>query len=346
MASTTKIKHIASHNCHKVCNTDAVNDVASQFLRSIRGRRSQVAFSRKLGYRGNPVSDWENGRRYPSAREALRASEIAGIDVAAAIERFAPSQPLTRDPAGFDLARWLDHLRGTRSIGELALQANRSRFAISRYLSGRAHPRLPTFFLLVDVITARLPELIAELVPISSVPSQLARYKRMQAARSAAFCEPWTEAVLRVIETPGYQSMVPHTAESLGRVLGIDEERVRRCLQLLTRAGILRKRGGRYCTAGTLTVDTRAGPEALAGLRTHWAEVGRQRAGRRRDGDYFAYNVVSVAAQDLNRARGILRGAYNEIRSIVAASEPADTVALLLMQIVSWGQPGKDSPDL
>lgn len=64
--------------------------VARQFLRAVRGARSQAAFSRKLGYRGNPVADWEAGRRFPTAEEALRACERVGIDVHAAFHRFHP----------------------------------------------------------------------------------------------------------------------------------------------------------------------------------------------------------------------------------------------------------------
>jgi hypothetical protein len=32
---------------------------ARQLLRAMRGRRSQVAFARRLGYRSNPITDWE-----------------------------------------------------------------------------------------------------------------------------------------------------------------------------------------------------------------------------------------------------------------------------------------------
>ena len=62
--------------------------VARQVLRAIRGRRSQVAFSRRLGYRGNAVADWEAGRRFPTAARFLEACERAGIDVAGALYAF------------------------------------------------------------------------------------------------------------------------------------------------------------------------------------------------------------------------------------------------------------------
>ena len=44
---------------------------ASEFLRAIRGGRSQRALARRLDYRANPITDWEHGRRFPTAEEAL-----------------------------------------------------------------------------------------------------------------------------------------------------------------------------------------------------------------------------------------------------------------------------------
>ena len=46
-----------------------MEQAAQQLLRAVRGRRSQQALSRHLGYRSNPVANWETGRRYPTARE-------------------------------------------------------------------------------------------------------------------------------------------------------------------------------------------------------------------------------------------------------------------------------------
>jgi transcriptional regulator with XRE-family HTH domain len=47
--------------------------LARQFLRAVRGRRSQVAFARRLGYASNVAAEWESGRREPSAADALSA---------------------------------------------------------------------------------------------------------------------------------------------------------------------------------------------------------------------------------------------------------------------------------
>src|SRR5687767_16029369 len=104
---------------------------ASQFLRAVRGSRSQIAFARKLGYRANPITDWENGRRFPTAAEALRAASRAGIDVSASLARFhaaiPPSLAELSAGASEQLAVWLCALRGSTPIGAIAERSGRSR---------------------------------------------------------------------------------------------------------------------------------------------------------------------------------------------------------------------------
>ncbi|MBI2892854.1 MAG: DUF4423 domain-containing protein [Deltaproteobacteria bacterium] len=313
---------------------------ASQFLKAVRGDRSQVAFARKLGYRGNPITDWENGRRYPTAAEALRACAKVGIDVSAAFARFHPTEALESRPRGaFEIAAWLDRLRGKGPLGEVAQRAGVSRFAASRWLSGKAKPRLPDFFRLVDAITGRVADLVAELVPIESVAALRARHAAALAARTLAFEEPWTEAVLRVLETTEYQALAAAEPGWIARRLGIDPTVERRCLDLLVRAAVVRKVKGRYQPAGSLTVDTRARPDAMRLLRGHWAQVSLSRALGPGPGDSLSYNVCSLSRADLERVRELLRATFREIRSIVAASEPSETAALVLLHLIAFDQP-------
>jgi transcriptional regulator with XRE-family HTH domain len=308
---------------------------ASQFMRAVRGKRSQVGFARRLGYRANPVTDWENGRRFPTATEALRACDRAGIAVDEALTRFHPAPPPDRSGAR-GIAVWLDALRGSLPIAELAARCGRSRFAVGRWLSGRAQPRLPDFFLLVDAITGRLPDLVAELVPIEAVPVLVARHAAASAAKRLAFEAPWTEAVLRVMETTAYRDLPAHAPGWIAQRLGISADEEARCVDALWTAGLLRREDARYVVSGSLTVDTRADADATRRLFAHWAEAAVHRFGRGQEGDLFAYNVLSVSEADFARIRELLRSTYREIRSIVAASSPCDTAAVLNLHLVGW----------
>src|SRR5688572_28684620 len=100
--------------------------VARELLRAVRGKRSQDAFARRLGYRGNPIADWEASRRAPTAAEALRACELSGIDVVAAFARFH-RVPLVVNEGVYQVGPWLSELRGSLATTELAARANCSR---------------------------------------------------------------------------------------------------------------------------------------------------------------------------------------------------------------------------
>jgi transcriptional regulator with XRE-family HTH domain len=321
---------------------------AQQFLRALRGKRSQLAFARRLGYRANPITDWEHGRRFPTAQEALRAANRIRIDVPAAFTRFAPGAQLARSPDGYALSAWLGQVCGRTSIRELADRSGLSRGALGRWLAGTRQPRLPDFFRLVDVATARLPDLIAELVPIEAVPALAQRYAVAQAARRVAFEEPWSEAILRVLETPAYAALSAHRPGFIAERLGISLEQEVRTLALLQAAEVIALKGDRYAELRMLTVDTRGGRAALYGVKRHWAEVAAARASWPLQGDVFAYNVMSLSAADLARIRELVHATFREVRTIAAASAPTECLALLNLHLVGWNgeepMPGRTSP--
>lgn len=316
---------------------------ASQLLRAVRGSRSQVAFARRLGYRANPITDWEHGRRYPTVAEALRACRRVGIDVEAAFGRFhALPAPGESSEA---IAMWLDRLRGSLPVLELAERTGRSRFAVSRWLKGQAQPRLPDFLRLVDAITGRLPSLVAELVPIEQVPALLPRARTADAARRLAFELPWTEAVLRLLEvaatvgTASEGGSAERTVRDMAARLGVEPDLVHRALSELEHAAVIERREGKYSVAGNLTVDTASDPTAVRDHMAHWSRVAFDHFGQPGAKNLFAYNVVSLSAEDLSRVRELLRDTYREVRAIVAASEPTETAALLNLQLVEFIAP-------
>jgi transcriptional regulator with XRE-family HTH domain len=293
---------------------------AQQLIRAFRGRRSQIAFARRLGYRANPVTDWEHGRRYPTARETLRIAHRVGVDVVAALERFAPGVPLQGRAESYELGPWMRGLLGQTRVSELARRMGRSRPTVSRWLGGVAHPRLHEFMEFVDATTGRLPDWVAELVPIEQVPSLVPRFRVTQAARRLAFERPWTE----------------HDAGWISRVLGLPRDEVTSCLEQLLAAEVIRVESDKYTEARPLSVDTRGGRSALRAVKAHWANVAMGRALEPKPDDFFAYNLCSASRQDMARIQDVLQSAFREIRTIVAASGAPEEVALVNLHLVRW----------
>jgi len=306
----------------------------------LRGQRSQVQWARRLGYKGNPITDWERGERFPTMEEALRAAASAGVDVVAASARFAPAVPLPHSGPELWLGEWLSALRGSTSLAELSASSGFSRFAVSRWLRGRAKPRVPEFFRLLDAITGRLPEWIAELVDIAAVPSLVPRFRAIHAAKHLAFEVPWTEAVLRLLETRAYVGLARHEPGFIAERLGIERAEEERCLERLLQAEMIVRRRHKYMVRSRRsTVDTRGGDRALHNLKRHWTRVAADRLAAPRSEDFFAYSVISLSQADLERVREKLRTTFRELRALVAASEPEEVAALINLQVVTFLAP-------
>jgi hypothetical protein len=212
----------------------------------------------------------------------------------------------------------------------------RSRFSISRWLAGESIPRLPDFLRLIDALNGRTAEWVAALLPIERVPSLAATHRQVSAARRISKELPWSEAVLRVVETAGYQALPAHSDAHIAHLLGLPSSEVAHIIQALANAGVIEKSARRYRVAGTLVVDTKAPPRPF-NPGQHWAQVALDRL-RRGEPDWFAYNVISVSHADSERIERVLRAAYREVRGIVKDSEPCEQAALLTMQLVRWGR--------
>jgi hypothetical protein len=251
----------------------------------------------------------------------------------AALQRFA-NVTIERGSDGYRVGPWLRAVAGV-SPTELARRVQRSRSSVSRWLSGAAQPRLPDFLLLVDAASGRVQDLVSELVPMEAVPILRERYETSLAARRLAFDAPWTEALLRLLETRAYHTR-KHDGGWLARVLGLEPAHVTRCLSLLDAAGLVRFDGQRYVNVGGSSVDTRGGKQALHALKAHWADVAATRTRTPAPGDLHAYNVLSVSGDDLQRIHELLSETYREVRTIVAASQPSEQVALVSIHLLKW----------
>lgn len=309
---------------------------ARQLLRALRGKRSQQAWARRLGYRSNPITDWENGRSFPQTSEVLRAAGLARVDVLGAFARFSPNLPLERQGRGYALGAWMRGSLGTTSVSDVARRMHYARSSVSRWVCGASEPRIPEFLAFVEAATGRVADWVSELVPIDQVPALYGRYTAAKAAKQLAFSQPWTEALLRVLESQSYHAAPEHDDQRLAAQLGIAVDVVRTGLRELCAARVVERGSTHYSVIAPLTVDTAGGRQQLHALKAHWASVAAERASTPRDGDVFGYNVISASRADVERIRSVLKHAFREVRAIVSASEPAECVALVNVQLVGW----------
>jgi len=312
--------------------------LAMEFLRALRGRRSQVAWSRRLGYRSNVAYAWEHGRRWPTAAEAFRACARNGVDVRAAWGRFfanVPPEWLDRyDPTtSRGVAALLDEVRANNSITELAERTGISRYAISRWLGSKTEPRLPDFLRLFEAASTRLLDLLSELVEMETLSSVSDLWRRIEARRNGAATHPWTQAILRALELEAYIALPAHEPGWVAQCLGIPVEEEARCLSFLKDTDQVRWTGTHYA-GRTLAVDVRSRPTISRALKAHWTTEGANRIEAGAPGQ-FSYLCFSVSREDMERIREHHLRYFNTIRGIISESEPNEVVCVANIQLFS-----------
>jgi transcriptional regulator with XRE-family HTH domain len=305
--------------------------LASEFLRALRGSRSQLAFSRRLRYKSNVSYLWEARRKWPTAAVAMWAAERVGIDPLEAVTRFYKVAPewlgdesLT-SPEG--IARFLDDLRGSTSILELAERCGRSRYAVARWLKGQTEPRLPDFFRLIEAASSRLLDFLACFVDPHQLPAARKAWQRLSAARQLMSEMPWSPAILLMLEVEDYRALPEHQPGWLAERIGISLEVEEQCLEALATTGQIRMVRSRWEPANVQTIDTRVDPALGRSVKGWWSDAGARRIHEGAPG-LFSFNVFTISQSDLLKLEEMQRAYYRAMRSMIAASTPAERVVV------------------
>ncbi|HKY36220.1 MAG TPA: helix-turn-helix transcriptional regulator [Polyangiaceae bacterium] len=304
--------------------------LAAELLRGLRGKRSQQALCRRLGAKSNVVHQWERGHSFPSASRALQVAARVGVDINGAFREFYRTAPRWLDehdpatPAG--VAAFLSDLRGSTGVVELSRYSGKSRFAVARFLSGDAEPRLPDFLRLIEASSLRLLDFIEQLTDPRALPSVRQTWEQLTAARRLAYEEPWSQAVLRALELSSYAALAQHRSGWIASRIGISLEEEAQCLKRLQDSGQIVWADARWKIENVMALDTRRDPDAARRLRAWWLRRG---AARIEAGDRgLMYNLLGVSSADLERLRDLQKAYLTEVRAIVARSEPVEHVVL------------------
>lgn len=312
--------------------------IAAELIRALRGKKSQTALSRRLGYKTNVLYIWEAQKGAPTASGFFRLIERLKLSPEQAIESFYRRRPDWLDRVNLCAiegpAALLHDLKGKRTLVETAAALSSSRYALARWLSGEAEPRLVDFLEAIEVTSLRLLDFVAAFVDPALLPSLRAPWSRQQEATRAAYEMPWSHAVLRALELEAYKKLRAHRAGWLAERLCIDPGTELQALELLHRTGQIEFRNKKWRINQVLTIDTRRDPEAASKLKAWWFGVGKQRFEQGTAG-VFSYNLFGVSHKDMARLEELQRAHFRELRRIVADSEPVETVAVVNLQLFS-----------
>lgn len=313
--------------------------LASELVRALRGRRSQQAFGRRLGFSSNVLYAWESGRRFPAASAFFRIAARAGIDVASALRGFLDETADTLSSARLGtpvgVADLLHVLAGKQSVASLARTLGRDRTTVTRWLQGRTEPRLPDLLVFIEATTLRLLDVVARFVDPAELPSTGAAYRSLTAQRRLAYELPWSHAILRALELVTPDGHPRNDTAAVATSVGLPQGEVRDLLDALAEAGQVQRHGDRWSLATVLTVDTRADEEQNLRLKRHWAEVALARLERTRGAgsSLFSYNLFAISRSNYEVIRHLHLEYYDRMREVVANDRNPERVVVANLQL-------------
>lgn len=313
--------------------------VVAELVRALRGRRSQLALSRRLRFQTNVVHSWERSRRHPSITQVLALAEKVGVELAVPFRSLYPVRP----PAWVDaraaftdvsvLARFLSDVRGATPIVHLAEMTGFSRFALARWLGGAAEPRAWEFLTVLHHCTHRLVDFLAPFTQFKPLDSLRLEYERVHAARQVAERWPMTQVLLRSLEFASYRRKAFDAPEAFAEQCGVSPSDVKEMLSLLEATGQIRRVDGRWEPLQLSPLNMRLHRETAHLHRSFWAEVARERAPTAADG-LCAYNVCGVSQQGYAELKRLQREYLQKARALIEKSEPVERVALVQVNLV------------
>jgi hypothetical protein len=311
--------------------------VASELIRALRGKRSCAELSRRAGYRSNIVHRWEAQQCWPSAADLLALHARLRPQAGSWIDGFFHMAPEWAEglalAAPTTVATFLQHLRGKTPIVRIAELAERNRYTVARWFDGASEPKLPDFLRLVDVTSRRLLDLIAALEDPARLPSLRRAWAQQQLARKAAYELPWSHAVLRALELSAAPRGIAAQQAFIARKLGIATAEVREALGVLQATEQVTKTRAGFRPRQVTRVDTARDPVRARELKVSWTSTALERLKQGAPGKY-GWSLFSVSKADLLRLHDLHLQYVRAMQEVIASSTPSECVGLYCAQLL------------
>ncbi|MGB0646092.1 MAG: hypothetical protein ACPGQS_02895 [Bradymonadia bacterium] len=306
--------------------------LTQELFKTLRGRSSQGAFSRRLGFQTNVAYRWESGLRTPNANDLLMVLDIRISAPRENIWRFAsPFNQDEQSTSNWCWGRWLSLIKGQCSVKALSNATGLSAQAIRRIFRGDVTPKVDRLLQLIQVLTNRLLDFVQLFVDPKTLPSlaSLVDVQTAQRALSTQFLN--TELIIASLETDAYQALDAHSNQWIATHLQLELEEVTHTVDALKKTGGLYSVGQKLKTQPNRFVNTRRlGAAAYLRLFDHWNDTLTR---RRTSEDYAAYLVFSCTQETATIIRDLLNTAVKDAVTRVSEDDSTDSVSALTVQL-------------
>ena len=315
--------------------------LAQELVKTLRGARSQMQFSRRIGRRSNVAYIWESGRSYPSASELFAIigrlkgdpRSVCREFVRAHAGRGYDADPGTPEGVG----AFLSSIVGDETAASMATELDVSRSTMHRWLTGKTQPRLHELLAIVQASTRAAGWLVEALVlDVAKVESTKREIERRVGALMSE--EPLLLGVVFALQLPSYTLLPKHRVGYLADRLGISIEEEERGVRMLLDQGLLEWNGERYTFPAPWgepgLLEFRA--ERPVDIRRFWAQQAASRLGP--EHTTVVCGVLIATADDIARLERV-RGELIQVIREIAHRTDGDRIALVNFNVMELGPP-------
>lgn len=306
-----------------------------EFLKAVRGRRSQAQFNKRLGLPANKIHRWEKGSVSVSWGAFVRICEREKLPLGETCRRvfMIPKEPHRL----VDLVRLLT---GAGSQRETALKLGVSRSMISRWRSGAVAPDLSQVLQLIDASLYSLPEFMGSLVDPAKLPSLKRRIEAERRERALHALHPWIAALLLLFRTVEYNNLGRHREGWVGAKLGLTLAEERRLLKEMEETGVIFfDEKGLYEPAHR-TLSTVPTVEGLKRIHGFWTEKAADLIAGLREispKNKMSYMVLNANSETLPLILERYRSFYQDVHNIITASvAPSESVYVMNFHLMDF----------
>lgn len=310
-------------------------ELEKELLTAMRGKRTQGALSRRLGYSYNQVYRWEAGVKRLKWKDLCAVAKATKADLPLALEK---SVAFLGDHRRAD--EILKHLIGNRSAVEVATRLGFTRYALMDWRSGKADPPLEAMLRFLEEEDALLTWLEV-LAGEAGLPSRRREIELKRELAQFLADHPASAALLVATELGVYENLSAHRVGMLAKAAGFGIEEEEFYLRELTRLGALEKKNGKF-RKSTYMTSTRGDFEAEKRMKAYWIERS-VRALRSREryatSGNFGYLLFASNSEKDAKIREALVEFNSQMARIFAEPGTTDTVKVISLQMFEpgWG---------
>ncbi len=220
---------------------DTFTDLKLYLLKSMRGKHSQQAISKRLGYGFNQVYRWESGRIGMSWKDFALYCDVCKVDL-----KLALGHLLGEITNPQDHCQIFSRIIGRTPIANICKQTGISRQQLDRWRKRRASPSVEQIFHFLNESMGVTLDLAKILNRNKKIPTSITKLIDDTLLKNIAVESPISLLVGILFAMDEYQNLKKHKDGYIASKLGISIVDEHEMLSNLIKAGELAKKNGKF----------------------------------------------------------------------------------------------------